>query len=257
MCGVDHTGKQGAGGEFAKQAVNWNTPTASDVKPSLPGRLGRETETLRNQALDWPSPNAHDASGARGKGFELTDGHTRPHDLVAAVKAWPSPRSEDSESCGNHPGEVDSLTGAARQWQAEADSFRSHGGDHRLWSSPKALTGGANSNRAARGAGGADLQEQSQTWFSHPDPTNSTSGPMCWCGAGNCGLPSHKRRLNPLFATWLMGWPQFCTASEPISFAPLEMEWWRSQQQSLLWCLLGELGLSNKLQNSAVVAVAS
>ena len=29
---------------------------------------------------------------------------------------WPTARSEDSESCGNHPGAVDSLTGAARMW---------------------------------------------------------------------------------------------------------------------------------------------
>jgi hypothetical protein len=31
---------------------------------------------------------------------------------------WPTARSEDSESCGNHPGAVDSLTGAARMWMA-------------------------------------------------------------------------------------------------------------------------------------------
>lgn len=30
--------------------------------------------------------------------------------------SWPTRRSEDSESCGNHPGAVDSLTGATRQW---------------------------------------------------------------------------------------------------------------------------------------------
>ena len=29
---------------------------------------------------------------------------------------WPTARAEDSESCGNHPGAVDSLTGAARMW---------------------------------------------------------------------------------------------------------------------------------------------
>lgn len=29
---------------------------------------------------------------------------------------WPSARAEDSESCGNHPGATDSLTGATRNW---------------------------------------------------------------------------------------------------------------------------------------------
>ncbi len=46
--------------------------------------------------------------------------------------SWPSARTEDGESCGNHPGAVDSLTGAVRQWQAPAtDSFRSRGGDRK------------------------------------------------------------------------------------------------------------------------------
>jgi hypothetical protein len=36
--------------------------------------------------------------------------------LNDAIINWPSPHSEDSESCGNHPGAVDSLTGAARMW---------------------------------------------------------------------------------------------------------------------------------------------
>lgn len=55
MSNQDHSGKMGAGGEFAKQATN------------------------------WPTANSHDATGARGKGFELTDHHYKPHDLVAAT----------------------------------------------------------------------------------------------------------------------------------------------------------------------------
>jgi hypothetical protein len=35
---------------------------------------------------------------------------------ATGLSSWPTPRSEDSESCGNHPGAVDSLTGATRQW---------------------------------------------------------------------------------------------------------------------------------------------
>ncbi len=32
------------------------------------------------------------------------------------VANWPSPRMEDSENCGNHPGAVDSLNGATANW---------------------------------------------------------------------------------------------------------------------------------------------
>lgn len=31
--------------------------------------------------------------------------------------SWPTARAEDSESCGNHPGAVDSLTGATKDWR--------------------------------------------------------------------------------------------------------------------------------------------
>jgi len=31
--------------------------------------------------------------------------------------SWPTARAEDAESCGNHPGANDSLTGAAKNWQ--------------------------------------------------------------------------------------------------------------------------------------------
>ena len=127
---------------------------------------------------------------------------------------WPTAMAEDSESCGNHPGAQDSLTGmvamwptastgdgkrgdrtqhcenypqagmdlktAANIWQTPAtDSFRSRGGDRvdeqgldqqaRLWATPKAISGGANSQRDSRPeTGGPDLQEQVQTWHTTP-----------------------------------------------------------------------------------------
>ena len=42
-------------------------------------------------AVDWATPNAHDATGARGKGFELTDCHYYPHDLNAQTEQWMTP----------------------------------------------------------------------------------------------------------------------------------------------------------------------
>jgi len=34
----------------------------------------------------------------------------------SASSSWPTARREDGESCGNHPGATDSLTGATRTW---------------------------------------------------------------------------------------------------------------------------------------------
>jgi len=45
---------------------------------------------------------------ARRKSARLTEG--------SDSSRWPSARAEDGESCGNHPGSTDSLTGAARNW---------------------------------------------------------------------------------------------------------------------------------------------
>lgn len=46
--------------------------------------------------------------------------HPRPSAATPSLetwsKGWPSPRSEDSESCGNHPGAQDSLTGVTKEW---------------------------------------------------------------------------------------------------------------------------------------------
>jgi hypothetical protein len=59
---------------------------------------------------------------------------------------FPSPRAEDSESCGMRisRGVADTLTAVARLTG---------------YPTPKAISGGANSKREDRGAGGADLQE--------------------------------------------------------------------------------------------------
>lgn len=46
---------------------------------------------LRYQAITWPTPNQHDSVGARGSGFNLTDRHSKPHDLVTATGNWPTP----------------------------------------------------------------------------------------------------------------------------------------------------------------------
>ena len=43
--------------------------------------------------------------------------------------------------------------------------------------------------------------------------------------------PGLRRRLNPAFAAWLMGFPWWWTNPAPISFAQLETEWWLFRQR--------------------------
>ena len=81
MSGMDYSGKVGGGGEFAKQAANWPTPKEND---------GGTYSGVRNQERPF-----------------TTSG------LSQSVRNWPSPRSEDSQVCGNHPGAMDSLGGGS------------------------------------------------------------------------------------------------------------------------------------------------
>lgn len=56
--------------------------------------------------------------------------------------------------------------------------------------------------------------------------------------------PTSRRRLNPAFGCWLMGWPCWWTNPAITSCARSEMELYRSRLQSQLSSLLGEPGSS-------------
>ena len=64
----------------------WSTPQARDWK----GECGRSIKGLEidlpMMVKEWATPNAHDATGARGVRFALTDCHSKPHDLCSQVE---------------------------------------------------------------------------------------------------------------------------------------------------------------------------
>jgi hypothetical protein len=92
MAGMDSTGKRGGpgGGEFAKQANNWPTPTANDDNKSVEAHLAMKQRmgerdgsnanrtaitSLNVKVKQWTTPQAHDSSGGnpervRRKGSE-------------------------------------------------------------------------------------------------------------------------------------------------------------------------------------------
>ena len=108
--------------------------------------------------------------------------------------SWPTPRSEDSECCGNHPGAVE--TGAAGLWptpMSVPDSEASHNqvsGQFRrqmdeameLWNTPRTITGGAESAERKQElgrteSGGGDLQAQANLWMTPNVPNGGRSVP--------------------------------------------------------------------------------
>jgi len=109
---------------------------------------------------------------------------------AGSVSQWPTARSEDTESCGNHLGAVDSLTGASAQWatpQAHDQSGGNpnrvgkfgteHGGrnladDVTLWSTPNVPNGGRtlsdedilNRGQTAKGKRQVGLENEARIW---------------------------------------------------------------------------------------------
>jgi hypothetical protein len=68
----------------------WNTPSTEDYKTDGPAALGR---------------------------YKRGEAMTCDMRLRNQAQTWPRARREDGESCGNHPGAVDSLTGATKTWR--------------------------------------------------------------------------------------------------------------------------------------------
>src|SRR5215475_1637402 len=102
--GFDAQGHRGTKDTLDSQAKMWPTPTKGDGHasgsrntPESNAHAGlRLTDAVRDDGGTgrlWPTPNAHDGTGARGKGYEKTDRHHKPHDLVSATQMWPSPRT--------------------------------------------------------------------------------------------------------------------------------------------------------------------
>jgi hypothetical protein len=87
-------------------------------------------------------------------------------------------------------------------------------------------------SEATMGRNARPLNEQA-CHFSPPAQVLQT-GQTCWCGTRGCGLPSHKRKLNALFVTVLMGWPRWWLIPAPMPFARREMEQWLSQARRRL-----------------------
>lgn len=103
----------------------WSTPDTQPEAPNSGLNRGKnhggsrrriKQQGLGNQATgkDWPTP---DASPDRGSNRRYTEGDIRTGRMLKQeAQNWPSPRAEDSESCGNHPEKQDSLTGATSLW---------------------------------------------------------------------------------------------------------------------------------------------
>ena len=257
----------------------------------------------------WDSPSSDESSKAwaielrrdclrRQKSARRTGGRG------CSSLQWTTARAEDAESCGNHPGAVDSLTGAVSVWptpgandhKGSAEMGQRRGQLDELaehWPTPNVPDRGpeTRSSKAARRSGGVDLQTTVEEWqtpnscgattrkqvgrtereallprqaeqwqtpqtmgggstrsgdrkneplitaqartvsaSSLPAPATTSDG-----GPSSPSVPTSRRRLNPDFVDWLMGWPIGMTDS---GRAATGLSLWRARTRSALCGLL-------------------
>ena len=156
-------------------------------------KLARRTNASGCSFSAWQTPRVTTGAYTRDQGKA---GNERAS-LIGEAESWPSPRAEDSQSCGNHPQATDSLQGAIS-----------------TWATPTATAGNRGAYRKAT-KGGRLLERDIEIF---PDTLQESE-------AGPIGLLLQKwtrpecPRLNPRFDAWLLGWPPGLTR-----FDWLEME---------------------------------
>jgi len=175
----------------------------------------------------WPTSRTQDAKHGECTDYELSrdSGKDLLHVAVERLN-WPTPRSEDSESCGNHPGAVDSLTGATRQWATPnahdgrrpgVDEHSTQGGnlsrDAAVWTTPQAHdAAGGNPERVGRFGtkhGGANLADDVTLWKT-PDVPNGGRTMSAEDVAANGSTDKGKRQVgleNQVYHSFPQGQP--------------------------------------------------
>lgn len=261
------------GNEFSKSIRAWATPRAEDSESSgervergvadtltaqtklwatpLAGRRGAEdpekkaarqhlngggTSDLLIQAQQWPkqmwpTPDASllndgqtEEARAKRKERELAkkyNGNGGGEPLAYYARVWPTPTAMDSEQAGaDVASRGPSLNLSAKVWPTPAN---------RDYRSPNTET------YAERGGGKKGEQLPNFVRFLCLPQDRPTSDGQ----ESSESTPTPRRRLNPVFVCWLMGWPLWWTRAEPTSFGAAETASWRSRLQLHLYFLLG------------------
>jgi len=155
---------------------------------------------------------------------------------------FPTPRSEDSQSCGAHKGQPDTLTAFTKLFPTpcagDATGSRGSKGKHRpnegglakavkFWPTPKGSPSGPDFARMNReGSGGDDLATAvARETFPAPTVDDADNSTLPKSQTIRDNLPGHLLRsgeqpggqLNPTWVEWLMGWPLGWTDLNPLA----------------------------------------
>jgi len=182
MSGVDKNGKEGSGGEFAKQATTWMTPRVAVGEYTRDGgEKGKERPTLEGQCATRPTPTSINRVRSEETMQKCADFRKRnanqntvPLYLEEVALKWPTPAARDGKGTNSETHCTE--TGTGRKHMDQLPNFVAH--------SP------------------------------HLDRTTPTDG-----GESSNTAPTSRLRLNVLFVEWLMDWPENHTCCRCASIA--------------------------------------
>ena len=240
----------------------WPTVRSHEVGEYQNQKDGSPQPTLTGAVKNWGTPRI----GNGGSGRDRGDNRARLEDQAHAF-LWATPSAslvQDGETLKSAMQWPTPIAHNERGSRGRYCAMERKAGDDlqtitELWPSPAERDYRSPNAKTYQERSGATKGEQLPNFVEHHfhsplDPEPSTSGPTCWCGALGYALRSHRRRLNPFFVNWLMGWPLFWTAKEPMPFAPQGMASFHSNARWLLSRLFTSPGSAEQSSESAQYA---
>lgn len=224
------------------QASQWATPrtiTGGAESAQRKKELGREESgggDLQAQVNHWPTPQAHDAVGGKTpqqvQAMRERSG-AGVSNLNEVAPMWPTPTSSQQNINSASTDERDRENGKAL---ADAAGSWSH------WPTPASRDYRSPNSESLKDRGGGMKGEQLPNFVEHHF---SPQAPAIQVGPESSPpTPGSRRRLNPAFGSWLMGWPCWWTNPGITSCAKSEMELYRFALRWQLSSLLREPGSS-------------
>jgi hypothetical protein len=231
------------GHDLVSTAKTWPTPRAGDFggqsKNATKERMETGGDVMLSSLVNHFCPVDKWQTPKDSTGGNISRSGDRKNELLLAGQAqtWNTPRASTAGNHSTTTGKDNALEPQAANWPtpcaAEADleptTVRPAIGTTRgcdlptmaavIWPTPCADDTTTRKKKYAQG--GTPLSLRVQQTPKHGDEFSKTD------------LGS-RRRLNPAFVCWLMGWPLMWTHPEPINFGAAEMASYLSRQRWLL-----------------------
>lgn len=224
------------------EAQNWSTPGGMGGGTVSRGGERKGELLLVGEAINWPTPVANDDQKTpeahlrmkqrMGERDGTGSNRTMITSLNVAAQAWTTPQAHDvrKRSKGQTSGKLNDA--GNRCLHTDATTFQP-------WGTPRASDyKGADSNGHHIAKNYLTGHAEQEFQHGHPPETTPPAGEPSSMQPPGSPPPSLKRKLNPDFVEWLMGFPNGWSASfsssGTIVCGPAEMESWRSRQRGLL-----------------------